>query len=392
MSHNTHSAMVLAATLFGFGGLACSTSMADRTTFAHDAKDALAANDTRVVESARLLGMDWLIGRLADRRLVFVGERHDRYADHLNQLAIIQGLVARGKRLAIGMECFQQPFQGALDDYVAGRIDEVELLRRTQYFDRWRFDYRLYRPILRYARAHKIPLIALNLPAELTGKVGALGIDGLDAADRTSIPAEIDRGDPAYRDRLRAVFDQHPGAEHRNFEHFLVVQLLWDEGMAERAAKYLKAHPDRTLVVLAGAGHLEYGQGIPQRLLRRVPAPAAVVLNGTDRALDREAADYFLFPASVELPASGLLGIQLDEDTPGEGVRVVGLGEGSGAKAAGMDEGDRILSIEGQPVARYADIRIALLDASPGQRLSVEVLRKRLVGGDQRLTLEVELH
>jgi len=384
--------MVLAATLFGFGGLACSTSMADRTTSAHDAMDALVANDTRVVESALLLGMDWLIGRLADRRLVFVGERHDRYADHLNQLAIIQGLVARGKTLAIGMEFFQQPFQDALNDYVAGRIDEVELLRRTQYFDRWRYDYRLYRPILRYARAQGIPLIALNLPAELTGKVGQVGIEGLDAADRTSVPAEIEREDPAYRDRLRAVFDQHPGAEHRNFEHFLEVQLLWDEGMAERAAKYLKSHPDRTLVVLAGAGHLEYGQGIPRRLLRRVPAPAAVVLNGTGRSLDREAADYFLFPSPVELPPSGMLGIQLDEDTPGEGVRVVGIGEGSGAKLAGMQEDDRILSIEGQPIARYADIRIALLDAPPGQRLSVEVLRKRLVGGDQRLTLEVELH
>ncbi|EGV30126.1 protein of unknown function DUF399 [Thiorhodococcus drewsii AZ1] len=392
MSHNTHSAMVLAATLFGFGGLACSTSMADRTTSSHNAMDALVANDTRVVESARLLGMDWLIGRLADRRLVFVGERHDRYADHLNQLAIIQGLVARGKTLAIGMEFFQQPFQDALNDYVAGRIDEVELLRRTQYFDRWRYDYRLYRPILRYARAQGIPLIALNLPAELTSKVGQVGIEGLDAADRTSVPAEIEREDPAYRDRLRAVFDQHPGAEHRNFEHFLEVQLLWDEGMAERAAKYLKSHPDRTLVVLAGAGHLEYGQGIPRRLLRRVPAPAAVVLNGTGRSLDREAADYFLFPSPVELPPSGMLGIQLDEDTPGEGVRVVGIGEGSGAKLAGMQEDDRILSIEGQPIARYADIRIALLDAPPGRRLSVEVLRKRLVGGDQRLTLEVELH
>ena len=41
--------------------------------------------------------------------------------------------------------------------------------------------------------------------------------------------------------------------------------------MAERAARYLQEHPEKTLVVLAGGGHLEYGQGIPKRLLRRVP-------------------------------------------------------------------------------------------------------------------------
>ncbi|WP_094300781.1 ChaN family lipoprotein [Imhoffiella purpurea] len=354
--------------------------------------DALAGNRTQVVESARISDMGWLIDRLADRRLIFVGESHDRYEDHLNQLAIIQGLVAKGKTLAIGMEFFQQPYQQPLDDYVAGRIDELELLRRTQYFDRWRYDYRLYRPILRYAREQGLPLIALNLPAELTRKVGEVGIAGLDAAERRSIPSEIDREDPAYRARLRRVFEHHPVSEQRNFEHFLEVQLLWDEGMAERAADYLKAHPDRTLVVLAGVGHLESGQGIPKRLLRRVQVPSAIVLSGSNRTLDPADADYFLYPPAVELPPSGLLGIRLDDADPGEGVRVAGFGEGSGAKAAGMEENDRILSIGGQPIASYADIRIALIDAEPGDRLPVEVLRQRLVGGDQRLNLQVELH
>ena len=33
------------------------------------------------------------------------------------------------------------------------------------------------------------------------------------------------------------------------------------------------------MVVLAGSGHLEYGQGIPKRLLRRVPVESAILLN-----------------------------------------------------------------------------------------------------------------
>lgn len=112
---------------------------------------------TRVLDLDALTDMDWLIDRIADRRVIFIGESHDRYEDHLNQLAVIAGLHARGKPLAIGMEFFQQPFQGAIDAYIAGEIDEAEFLRRTQYFDRWRFDYRLYRPILtsRVSRASR---------------------------------------------------------------------------------------------------------------------------------------------------------------------------------------------------------------------------------------------
>ena len=354
--------------------------------------DEILDTQTRVLDTASLGGMEGLLDALADKRVVFVGESHDRYEDHLNQLAIIEGLRARGRDLAIGMEFFQQPFQAHLDAFVAGEIDEPELLRRSEYFDRWRYDYRLYRPILRFAREHGIPVIALNLEAELTSKVGREGLDALTPEERARIPAEIDRDDPAYRERVKAVFDLHPPQEGQDFEKFLSVQLLWDEGMAERAARFLREHPDKTLVVLAGSGHVEYGQGIPKRLARRLDLPAATVLNGSRRDMDPEAADFLLFPRRVELPAAGMLGVLLDQPIDAQGARVQGFAEISGAKAAGMAEGDRIVRIDGRAVSAYADVRIALIDSRPGQRIPVEVVRPRTLGGDERLSLEVELH
>ncbi|TCT21521.1 putative iron-regulated protein [Thiobaca trueperi] len=387
MSHKHPFTFALAASLCALSTLACSTALSGQSKGAE-----FPETSTRVLDLAQLSGMDRLLDRLADRRVIFVGESHDRYEDHLNQLAIIQGLHARGKPLVIGMEFFQQPFQPALDDYIAGTLDEAEFLRRTQYFDRWRYDYRLYRPILRFAREQRIPVIALNLESELTRRVGEVGIAGLSTDERARIPTGIDRADPAYRARLEAVFKQHPGADQRNIEHFVEVQLMWDEGMADRAAQALAAHPDRTLVVLAGSGHLEYGQGIPKRLLRRVDVPSAIVLNGADRDLDPAVADFLLFPKQVDLPAAGLLGVMLDQTAAGEGMLVQGFAEKSGAKAAGIVAGDRILRIGTQPIASYADIRIALLDSQPGQTLPVEVQRKGLVGADERLTFLVELH
>jgi uncharacterized iron-regulated protein len=368
--------------------------------------DEIVDTQTAVVDVTTLGDLGGLIEKFADKRVVFVGESHDRYEDHLNQLAIIYGLHVKEKDLAIGMEFFQQPFQQDLDDYVAGRIGEAELLRRTDYFERWRFDYRLYRPILRLAREHGIPIVALNLEKEITEAVGDGGIEALSEAQRARVPADMDRGDEAYRARVRSVFDAHPQmrdhdkeegkddpeAAEARFERFLSVQLLWDEGMAERAARYLQDNPGRMMVVLAGAGHLEYGQGIPKRLQRRIQVPAAVVLNGTQRDLDPHAADFLLYPRRVALPAAGLLGVLLDTEAKGEGVAVKGFSEDSGAKAAGMAEGDRIVRVGETPVAGYADIRIALLDGRPGQRMPVEVLRKPLFGDPDRVNMEVELH
>src|ERR1700683_3950275 len=90
------------------------------------------------------LALDALVTQLATDRVVFVGEIHDRYDHHLNQLEIIKRLHELDPNLAIGVEYFQQPFQKQVDDYIAGRIPEDEFLRTTEYFSRWGFDYRLY--------------------------------------------------------------------------------------------------------------------------------------------------------------------------------------------------------------------------------------------------------
>jgi S1-C subfamily serine protease len=87
-----------------------------------------------------------------------------------------------------------------------------------------------------------------------------------------------------------------------------------------------------------------------------------------------------------------LLGVLLDTEAKGDGVAVQGFSEHSGAKTAGLQAGDRLVKVGGEPVASYADIRIALIGSRPGQKMPVEVLRERLVGADERLSFDVELH
>jgi uncharacterized iron-regulated protein len=333
--------------------------------------------------------LEGIIPALADKRVVLIGEIHDRYDHHLVQLEIIRRLHAINPRLAIGMEAFQQPFQQVLDEYVAGNLSEQELLRGTGYYQRWRFDYRLYAPILRYAREHRLPVIALNLPTELTRKVGRSGLDALDEEERARLPAEIDRSDTEYEQRLRKVYERHPGEGKQGFANFLEVQLLWDEGMAERAADYLREHPETTLVVLAGRGHLARGSGIPNRLDRRLDTDSVIILNGWEAPMEPGLADYVVLPEKRNLPAAGRLGALLEEGN--DMLRIEHCLSDSPCMHAGLKPGDQVLTINDATIKGMADLRLQVWDKQPGDTVTLVIRRKRWFRQPQELVFEIEL-
>jgi uncharacterized iron-regulated protein len=346
--------------------------------------------EPRVVSEQRDMKMDELTGALLEKRVVFVGERHDRYDHHLNQLGIIRRLHEVDPDLAIGLEMFQQPYQSALDDFLAGRIDERELLETSEYFERWGYDYRLYRPILEYARLHGIPVIALNVPKELTRRVAQVGLAGLSERERRWAPGSVDKSDIAYRERLEKVFEAHGGmASSATFERFYEAQLLWDEGMAEQAARFLKSYPDKRLVVLAGGGHLAHGSGVPQRVQRRVPVPSVIVMQSDEGTPAEWGADYLLISSNVPLPPAGRLGLMLERTDAGMKVQSV-VPDGS-AQQAGIVADDRIVGIGGQSIRSMPDVRLALLDKGPGDSVRVTVDRARPNGPSEQLALNVML-
>jgi uncharacterized iron-regulated protein len=334
------------------------------------------------------IAIEKLIPQLAAKRVVFVGEMHERYDHHLNQLEIIKGLHDLDANIAIGVEYFQQPFQQFVDDYIDGRISEDEFLRRTEYFERWGYDYRLYAPIFRYAREQRIPVRALNVPSALVSEVAKTGIAALPEKDRAYLPKQIEPADEAYRNRLRAAFEQHPFSGREAFDHFVEAQLVWDEGMAESAAAYLSANPGRRMVILCGVGHVEFGSGIPKRLERRTHVTYTIVINSGEE-IDPHIADYLLLSEKKDLPPAGVLGVML-EDKGGE-VHIVALQQGGAAEKAGLRKGDVLLAINAQPVKTAADSRVELWNKTPGERVHIKLRRKGHLGRASELDLEVEL-
>ncbi len=353
------------------------------------AAPALPVEASPVLDLSAFSTLEQIIPALADKRVVFIGEQHTRYDHHLTQLDIIRRLHALHPQLAIGMEMFQQPFQRYLDDYVSGSIDEQAMLRATGYYQRWRMDYRHYAPILRYAREHALPVIALNVPTELTHQVAHVGLDGLDDEDRRQLPAHIAPADAAYRQRIKAVFDYHPNDKEHSFEHFLEAQLLWDEAMAERAAAYLEEHPDHHMVVIAGNQHIAWGSAIPQRLQRRIPVTTASILNSWDGPVMPGLADFLLLPEERLLPPTGTLGILLD-NSDGQ-VTITACKETGACAAAGLKAGDRISAIDNKVINNTADLRLALWDKQPGDTVSIDIVRKHLLLRDKNLSYQLIL-
>jgi uncharacterized iron-regulated protein len=239
---------------------------------------------TAIAEPARVAGdaqytpqQQGIISQIKTARIVYLGEVHDREADRQQQLKIIAALFKYKPQVAIGMEMFQRPAQPILDRYLAGKITATELRAQTEFDRRWGYKWESYAPILSFAKANHLPIIALNTPTEITRKVAKQGLESLTGLDLEYIPpiGEIDRRNVKYRETILASYQEHMGMvgiASKSFDRFYSAQLLWDETMADRIATFANQQPNYQVIVLAGQSHIVYGHGIPDRVYRRLGA------------------------------------------------------------------------------------------------------------------------
>lgn len=344
-------------------------------------------SDKNAIEVASAKSIKEIAIKSSDKKIIYVGEEHNRFSHHLAQLEVIKTLHENGKKVAIGMEMFYRISQPALDAYTSGVIDEREFLKKSGYFRQWGFDYSLYKPILDFARENKLPVVALNIPRKIVSKIGVSGINSLSEAEKAELPKHMDYSDEDYKARLANVLEKHSGAAKRDFNNFYQAQVLWDEYMAESLDIFMKKNLDHTMVVIAGGGHLSYGSGIPKRAYRRNSLPYAIILNG--ESITPGIADYIVMPDSAEYQKSPKMMVMLKETE--KGLEIAGFPEGSAAKESGLKEGDLLISAGGRPVKDMDDLRIELFYRTAGEKMSVSVLRKRFLFADALKEFEVLL-
>lgn len=270
----------------------------------------------RVFDSRRKEFADFetMLANVASADVVFVGEQHDDRNTHRLELALLEGLLRRrGQRpIIVSLEMFERDVQQALNDYLEDRISEEEFLKVSRPWPRYATDYK---PIVEFAKAHRWPVIASNVPRRLAGlvaKEGLAALEKLPAEERARVAQSIECPSDDYRKRFVASMNEHPapGSEKMTAaerqardERYYVAQCIKDETMAEAIVAALG--PGRPLVVhYTGSFHSDFGHGTAARVKRRMKDARRVVISmlpveDLDRLevekSERKRADYLVY-------------------------------------------------------------------------------------------------
>jgi len=320
--------------------------------------------------------------------IVYAGESHDEMAHHVHQLELLRAVTesakAGGVPALFGLEMFERPAQKHLDDYVAGRIDELEMLRRTEYFTRWRANHLRYAPLWQYCRENGVRVVALNADKTITNKITSDGLASLSSEQRAEIAEEIDFTVEAHRERLIAVLSKVHPMEPEPLERYYQSQTTWDETMAESAVDALReAGPGARMLVIAGNMHIQQYTSIPDRVTRRLPDTTRLVVvmrtegrpHNDEGLTDSDLGDVVVRLPAIPEPKPARMGIYLQDAPLPEGILITSVVPFSNAARAGILADDIVQFIGSAPVTDMADLRYALDRIAVGTTLPVRVLR-----------------
>jgi uncharacterized iron-regulated protein len=272
------------------------------------------ADATRIHDTAADAARSWpeLLDALCKRDVVFLGETHVDDTTHRVELHVLEQLLARRQgKVVLSLEMFERDVQGALDDYLAGRVDEATFLKRSR---PWHNYTTAYRPLVEAAKAARIPVIAANFPATLrrafAGGGGKRALDALSPEQRALVPAEVFPASAAYWERVDRAVRGHmggPGGGGTPEERLWDTQNLWDNAMGDAVARARAAHPESLVLHVAGGFHVAYRDGTVAQFVRRSAGSSFAVVSIAPVAelhvarpdLDRDQADYVVYARTL---------------------------------------------------------------------------------------------
>jgi uncharacterized iron-regulated protein len=263
-----------------------------------------------------------IVAALAAADVLFVGETHDDAVAHQLEAELLRraheryGAAAGGTRraVALSLEMFETDVQVVLDEYLKGLISERHFLLSSRPWKNYETDYR---PLVEYARAQGLPVVAANAPARYVNRVSANGPDSLAALSPAARgwlpPLPFAPASDAYAAKFRrfmsgeAARAQHaapapsqpaqptgtqppdavPPANPHGSPHgargggpsfILDAQNLRDASMAYRVAEFLDRNRGGLVVHVNGTFHSEGRLGVPEQLALYRPRARAVVV------------------------------------------------------------------------------------------------------------------
>jgi uncharacterized iron-regulated protein len=304
-----------------------------------------------------------LPGRLAGAGLVLVGEGHTDADSHRVEKCVIEELVRAGRSVTIGLEMYPYTEQKWLDDWTAGKLSEEVFLDESRWYRNWGYNWLYYRDIFLFARDHRIPMVAINAPREVVAAVRRKGFQGLTAEEAAHVPTDIDSKNAEHLRLFRAEFEEgsfHGGMDEAAWQSMLDAQCTWDATMGLHAIQRLLSgeDPKDVVVVLVGAGHVQYGLGIERQVRRSfaggvasvIPVPVEDAKTGPVRTVQASYANFVWGTPSESDPIYPDLGVSTNVRARDQLLEVMHVEEDSPAARGGIAYGDVLLSLDGAPI------------------------------------------
>ncbi len=209
------------------------------------------------------------IARLAEARVVLVGEAHGTASHHRFQATVAQAL---GSRAVAAVEWLPHSARFAVAGWLLSAESPEAFFDAIDWRRLWGHGTDAYAPFFSAMRGARIPVVPINAEPVLARAV-ARGTP-LAPEDAARLPP-LDTGSDAHRDwffaQMAGLGAAHghggahgPGADPDRLERMYRAQLVWDETMAGHVRRLAEVHAP--VVVCAGTGHTTRALGIAARL------------------------------------------------------------------------------------------------------------------------------
>lgn len=215
--------------------------------------------------------LEQVIESIPKGSVVFVGERHYTPAHHQNQKSIIEGLQYSGHQVDVGFEFLQKRFQSDLNQYLMHEVTEPEFIEGVE----WGQKFELYKPLMWSVYDQGGIVLAINGDRRISGQIAKGGLSSLSVEQMAEIPSHFKLGNDHYYNRFKQAIGGIKA--DKKLLNYFTAQSFWDDTMAEQIARHKKKFPKRTLVIVVGMFHIDYGGGIPDRLNSYLESPVSTV-------------------------------------------------------------------------------------------------------------------
>lgn len=229
-------------------------------------------------EKGKIVSYKKMLDKAAKADVILFGEYHNNPINHWLQYELTKDIFnIYNQKIILGAEMFEADNQQVLSDYVSGKIDEKEFKEKCRLWPNYFTDYK---PLVEFAKMHKLPFIATNVPRKYAnllykqGEEALLQISDEEKKWMTPLPFKYDSTLKCYKNMLSMMGD------HAN-PNMPKAQALKDATMSYFILKNLK--PEHIFIHYNGSYHSNNFESIYWYLKQEMPKLKIVTIAAVEQ-------------------------------------------------------------------------------------------------------------